>query len=725
MGRYFGGVQLVTAVVAMLWHSCSCQILPQYCRFTPQHTLCKTKGLGDACGMTAPRRGVSEEDAAVIMGQHNQLRARVALGRENKGAPGHQPAAANMMQLMWDEELSLVAQRHADQCIFEHECGDCRRVDRFAVGQNLFISFQSDLDATIHWPRAMQAWYDEVELFSANDVDSYNFDPATGHYTQFVWAKTSLIGCGFTMFEEGGWYKKLYTCNYGQTGNIIFRPMYQRGDPCSSCPQGTSCSLAYPGLCVSNTSPSSATPGQGLGNMPGQNRINRRNPGRRNNRRRNQGQSNFRMSMKTGSKQPFQILQPFQLLQASGLTSSAMRRRTTSTPRSSTATAIIKRQQRNRVQQLMLRQRQRMMQQRRQQLIEKQQQLIQKQQQQQQQQEAMQQQQQKALDPVPSVTLEETDGLPQSENLQTFLSNFGKTSQVIRTNSLASVKAIINSLPHDTRPLVFFRSHMGTVRQLSNLRLAGQTARGSRTPRTRTIRSTVTPAKKSPEQQMLQQSQQEKQQQKLDQMQQMMMMNQQVSSQQTDLTEQQPQDQDENGDQKTGNGDMKAGNGDMKAGNGDLEVNLEDMLLSCQDVGAPCPVVALLGNWTHGRGPQTNVVRTLLTPSMGGQLVLGQTIPPPASSAACVTLSYNYMTDGDDATLLPQLQVAVWPLGQVLLQEDLDEVSMLQEDGWLRTQVSFAPIRNPFMVVLSVEPNPGPQDVEVALRGFMVTEGLC
>lgn len=76
-------------------------------------------------------------------------------------------------------------------------------------------------------------------------------------------------------------------------------------------------------------------------------------------------------------------------------------------------------------------------------------------------------------------------------------------------------------------------------------------------------------------------------------------------------------------------------------------------------------------------------------------------------------------------TPLSILQVAVWPLGQVLLQEDLDEVSTLQKDGWRKTQVSFAPIRNPFMVVLSVEPNPGPEEVELALRGFMVTEGLC
>ncbi|KAA0200052.1 hypothetical protein HAZT_HAZT000138 [Hyalella azteca] len=77
-----------------------------------------------------------------------------------------------------------------------------------------------------------------------------SFDPSTGHYTAMVWAGTSLVGCGFTMFEEGGWFKKLYTCNYGPTGNVMFTPMYRRGQPCSSCPLGTSCSLTHPGLCV-------------------------------------------------------------------------------------------------------------------------------------------------------------------------------------------------------------------------------------------------------------------------------------------------------------------------------------------------------------------------------------------------------------------------------------------------------------------------------------------
>ena len=46
--------------------------------------------------------------------------------------PGHsQPPASNMLELSWDQELAAVAQRLADQCVFSHDCAECRSVARF------------------------------------------------------------------------------------------------------------------------------------------------------------------------------------------------------------------------------------------------------------------------------------------------------------------------------------------------------------------------------------------------------------------------------------------------------------------------------------------------------------------------------------------------------------------------------------------------------------------
>ena len=66
-----------------------------------------------------------------------------------------------------------------------------------------------------------------------------------------LWADTWAVGCGMTMFKDGDWWKKLYTCNYGPSGNILGHKtsVYKPGASCSACPEGTSCSDLYPGLC--------------------------------------------------------------------------------------------------------------------------------------------------------------------------------------------------------------------------------------------------------------------------------------------------------------------------------------------------------------------------------------------------------------------------------------------------------------------------------------------
>ncbi|XP_049765599.1 salivary glue protein Sgs-3-like [Schistocerca cancellata] len=45
------------------------------------------------------------------------------------------------------------------------------------------------------------------------------------------------------------WMVERLVCNYGPSGNFLGLPLYEEGDPCSRCPNGTRCSDAYPGLC--------------------------------------------------------------------------------------------------------------------------------------------------------------------------------------------------------------------------------------------------------------------------------------------------------------------------------------------------------------------------------------------------------------------------------------------------------------------------------------------
>eukprot|EP00092_Neocalanus_flemingeri_P017311 GFUD01018723.1.p1 GENE.GFUD01018723.1~~GFUD01018723.1.p1 ORF type:complete len:419 (+),score=119.43 GFUD01018723.1:73-1257(+) len=167
-----------------------------------------------------------------------------------------------MKEMVWDSELAVVAQAHADQCVFEHDCSDCRRVERFGVGQNLYIYKQSLRRAATDWERAITDWYEEVTIFSNKKVEPFKFRAAIGHYSQMVWADTDKVGCGATSYREGKWFSTLYTCNYGPNGNYIRGQMYRQGTSCSACPQDSyECSQEYPGLCShGNTSVSLFVP---------------------------------------------------------------------------------------------------------------------------------------------------------------------------------------------------------------------------------------------------------------------------------------------------------------------------------------------------------------------------------------------------------------------------------------------------------------------------------
>eukprot|EP00092_Neocalanus_flemingeri_P074856 GFUD01092631.1.p1 GENE.GFUD01092631.1~~GFUD01092631.1.p1 ORF type:complete len:564 (-),score=152.43 GFUD01092631.1:25-1716(-) len=232
------------------------QILAQsdYCLISPQHTMCQYEGAGPACNGQPLARGVTKEQIVEILDVHNRYRSLIARGEETRGSPGAQPPAANMKQMVWDNELARIAQRHADQCKFAHDCSSCRKTKRFGVGQNLYIYKQTLAPPKTDWDKAVTDWYEEVTLFSNKNVEPFQFSSPTGHFTQLVWGDTDKVGCGATQYKDGRWFATLYTCNYGPNGNFIRGQMYRQGPACSACSQGGQCSGEFPGLCVSGKS---------------------------------------------------------------------------------------------------------------------------------------------------------------------------------------------------------------------------------------------------------------------------------------------------------------------------------------------------------------------------------------------------------------------------------------------------------------------------------------
>jgi hypothetical protein len=65
-----------------------------------QHEMFQGVKTSEACGRVV-QQGVSDnEERELILRLHNQLRAKIANGLEERGDPGPQPTAANMMEMV-------------------------------------------------------------------------------------------------------------------------------------------------------------------------------------------------------------------------------------------------------------------------------------------------------------------------------------------------------------------------------------------------------------------------------------------------------------------------------------------------------------------------------------------------------------------------------------------------------------------------------------------------
>ena len=130
------------------------------------------------------------------MDKHNELRAKVARGEESNGP---QPKASNMKKLVsvvkllplplttislehlycqvWNNELAVIAQRWADQCLFEHDTHR-EKADGIYVGQNLYVHGSSN-----------QYSYDEVSMVSIMHLISSVLTLVDGQSNWRVWRR--------------------------------------------------------------------------------------------------------------------------------------------------------------------------------------------------------------------------------------------------------------------------------------------------------------------------------------------------------------------------------------------------------------------------------------------------------------------------------------------------------------------------------------------------------
>lgn len=176
-------VCLINATSVLIRSSHSIKLHPNcrnnYVNYHRNHTACRNTN--KQCRIVVS--GVRGNEMNAIVSLHNDLRNRIAAGNET----GHGfPASSNMRRLEWSPELARIAQNHADQCHFGHDCYACRRSQEFEyVGQNLFLLRTSLLKLEPNWDLVVKTWYDELQIAPKSVVEFFDSHGQNiGHFTQ-------------------------------------------------------------------------------------------------------------------------------------------------------------------------------------------------------------------------------------------------------------------------------------------------------------------------------------------------------------------------------------------------------------------------------------------------------------------------------------------------------------------------------------------------------------
>ncbi|XP_053567078.1 cysteine-rich secretory protein 2-like [Bombina bombina] len=157
----------------------------------------------------------------LIVNTHNYYRSIV------------KPSARNMLKMEWSEEAAEKANHQASRCVMQHSPFSSRRVSNpyeMQCGENiLFSSTETD------WAKVIQDWDSEKDNFALG-VGPKSDKDMVGHYTQLVWDKSFLVGCGVANCPNSQ-FPYHFVCQYCPAGNDmrrLYKP-YKKGKPCADC----------------------------------------------------------------------------------------------------------------------------------------------------------------------------------------------------------------------------------------------------------------------------------------------------------------------------------------------------------------------------------------------------------------------------------------------------------------------------------------------------------
>ncbi|WKY07823.1 hypothetical protein Q1695_007364 [Nippostrongylus brasiliensis] len=216
----------------------ACDTTTGLCKLAPSNTTTPATGMTPSGSALCPNNtGQNDAMRLTALNLANVRRARLANGKVAKNNGRYLPKAADMRQLTYDCNLETQARNYAVQCTTVGSgmwgtSENFRRVST-SVAANRVQAIE----------RATKSWWKQVRRVPGIGrrmvtFKSHHQQSTIRFFTLMAWSSVTSIGCGVK--QCGSIFNVV--CRYSPAGNVVGSAVYTKGNPCSRCPAGTSCS---------------------------------------------------------------------------------------------------------------------------------------------------------------------------------------------------------------------------------------------------------------------------------------------------------------------------------------------------------------------------------------------------------------------------------------------------------------------------------------------------